>query len=225
MRISVAAVGVVVALATSACSSAGSSCSAKQVPSQPYSRSVTGQPVVQSSRVATTGTSTTRSQTPLPRTFAALPAAPAASTSGHWNATCPVLVGNPVDSRITSSWGGYTIAFSSSTAKLMWDADPSRYAGNLPGASGSAAYAAARPVAVGEPARVLPPPSAARVLPPVAARTAPAPFLTARPAVVAKPMPAAVVAPTNVGSPDGEPSPADGECEDCPGGVCRVPGR
>ncbi len=69
------------------------------------------------------------------------------------NATCPVMLGNPVDLRFTSSWQGRMVAFSDASAKSMWDAAPERYAVNLPGAaSASLATAAVPPVTVPAPA-------------------------------------------------------------------------
>ncbi len=48
------------------------------------------------------------------------------------NATCPVMLGNPVDPKVTTEWKGATVAFCDASARSTWAADPSRYAGNLP---------------------------------------------------------------------------------------------
>jgi hypothetical protein len=152
---------------------------------------------------------------------------PPTATTRAMNATCPVLVGNPVDPMITTRWKGSTVAFSSTTARLMWETDPSRYSANVGGISGSAGDAGAPTIVRLAPAAapaaasgtiVTTTPSSA-----TAARmgaggaspvvSAPAPIFHAPPA--AKPViVAAPAAPA-----------AEEECDECAGGVCRVPGR
>ncbi|MBL9087891.1 MAG: hypothetical protein JNM10_12210 [Planctomycetia bacterium] len=193
------------------------------------------------------------------------------------NATCPVMLGNPVDPKVTAEWKGAMIAFCDVNARSTWTADPARYAGNLPRISGSggdgvlappvarrrtpsaarvvAAIPKAPPVgAIGSPDGSS---SAAPVAQPIAA---PAAFAMGSPdgaplalpktvAPVARPAaPAVVVAPSApkpatvkppatklapIGpvkapiAPAAVPPLGDGheeDCEDCPGGVCRVPG-
>jgi len=54
------------------------------------------------------------------------------------NATCPVMLGNPVDPAVTAVFQGRVIAFSDYTARWKWNTEPERYAVNLPrSASGS----------------------------------------------------------------------------------------
>lgn len=192
------------------------------------------------------------------------------------NATCPVMLGNPVDPKVTAEWKGAIVAFCDANARATWSADPARYAGNLPRISGSGGDGAlAAPVARRRT------PSAARVVaaipkaPPVTAIgspdgssgsvpmpvAAPAAFAMGSPdgaalplAPVAKPVVVAPAAKPIAGNPvAGKPAsvkpvapkvtpivpgktpvtppavPAIGEehgedCEECPGGVCRVPG-
>lgn len=188
------------------------------------------------------------------------------------NATCPVMLGNPVDPKVTADWKGATIAFCDANARATWTADPARYAGNLPRISGSggdgvlappvarrrtpstarvvAAIPKAPPVAaIGSPdgssagAPVALPVAASAGLAmgspdgaPLALPKAVAPVARpAAPAVVAKPaaakppatklapigpvkVPVAPAAVPPLGDDHGE------DCEDCPGGVCRVPG-
>ncbi|MFO0933497.1 MAG: hypothetical protein U1E39_12410 [Planctomycetota bacterium] len=180
------------------------------------------------------------------------------------NATCPVMLGNPVDPKVTAEWKGVTIAFCDVNARSTWSADPARYAGNLPRISGSGGDGAlAAPVARRRT------PSTARVVaaipkaPPVTAIgspdgspmavAAPAAFAMGSPDGAAAPLPVApkavVVAPpaakpaavkppaskvapilpgkTPVTPPAAVPPLGDDhgeDCEDCPGGVCRVPG-
>ena len=146
------------------------------------------------------------------------------------NATCPVLVGTPVDPAITTRWKGATIAFSSTTARLMWETDPSRYSANVSGLSGSAGDAeaafaklapAAGPAAASGTIVSVSPGPTTRVVSGAAAASpgVAAPRATPAVAPVAAAMHAAPVAVPATKSADGE------ECEECPGGVCRVPGR
>ena len=189
------------------------------------------------------------------------------------NATCPVMLGNPVDPKVTVEWKGALVAFCDANARATWAADPARYAGNLPRISGSGGDGAlAAPVARRRT------PSTARVVaaipkaPPVAAIgspdgsamplpvAAPAAFAMGSPDGAALPLPAAPVArpvaapkpiavapaavkpavkpaapklapvlpgKTPVAPPAAVPVVGDDhgeDCEDCPGGVCRVPG-
>ncbi len=205
----------------------------------------------------------------------ATPAVAAKAPAGKpINATCPVMLGNPVDPKVTAEWKGAIVAFCDANARSTWSADPARYAGNLPrisGLSGSGSDGAlAAPVARRRT------PSAARVVaaipkaPPVAAIGSP------DGSTAGVPMPVAAPAAFAMGSPDGvalplapvakpvvvapAPKPVVGkpvagkqlapkvtpilpgktpvtppavpvvgddhgeDCEDCPGGVCRVPG-
>lgn len=191
------------------------------------------------------------------------------------NATCPVMLGNPVDPKVTAEWKGAIVAFCDVNARATWAADPARYAGNLPRISGSgsdgalaapvarrrtpssarvvAAIPKAPPVTAigspdGSPLAVAAPaafamgsPDGASIPLPVAPKAAamPAPAV-AKPVVVApaSAKPAAVkpaaakVAPvlpgkTPITPPAAVPPLGDDhgeDCEDCPGGVCRVPG-
>lgn len=96
-----------------------------------------------------------------------------APSSRPINATCPVLLGNPVNARFTSTWQGRVVAFSDATAKSMWDAGPSRYAGNLPG---MASASIASPL-------VAPAPAAATPVKPSVAAPPPLPVSAPAPAV------------------------------------------
>jgi hypothetical protein len=129
------------------------------------------------------------------------PARPVAgATPRSVNATCPVLVGNPVKPDITTTWNGRTVAFCSTTARLMWEADPSRFSANLPGVSGTSADVARAPAAA------------------LAAR--PAPAATSSTLLPVRRVPATgPIAPAPATGLGGD----DEEC--CPGGVCRIPGR
>ena len=70
--------------------------------------------------------------------LAGSPALPGTSSSRSVNATCPVMLGNPVDPAVTAVYQGRVIAFSDYTARWKWNTDPDRYAVNLPRmASGS----------------------------------------------------------------------------------------
>ena len=216
-----------IALAAAGCNSPNSGGHAKQVPSQPGASvaRVTPPSYSPAGPVA-------RARVSTPAPAVRLVSSPS-SSSYMWNATCPVLLGNPVDPRINSDWNGHVIAFSSTTAKLMWDADPSRYASNLTGVYdssdpkgswGSSSDAIARPLAVAPSApsaphpvlAVAPAPAGVRV---VATPPCAAPVRAAAPAPCgSKPAPVIV-----------QPSPCEpvigGECDECPGGNCRIPGR
>jgi hypothetical protein len=48
------------------------------------------------------------------------------------NATCPVLLGNPVDPSVTSVFEGRVVGFCCRICKAKFDADPAKYAKNLP---------------------------------------------------------------------------------------------
>jgi hypothetical protein len=124
------------------------------------------------------------------------------------------MLGNPVDPSVTAVWNGRTVAFSDAQARALWEASPSRYAGNLPGfASGSAGDASGPTSArlVAGPRAAAPPSGAFQaVLPPLP---------TARRLAIAPPV-------TVVGSPDGDEEEPALEChdeEECPGGNCRLP--
>lgn len=108
------------------------------------------------------------------------------------NATCPVMVGNPIDARFTSVWKGQVVAFCDGTAKAVFDVNPVPYEANLPTAPGSVEEGIALLVRA-----------------PAGPAAAPAP---AQP--VSQPAP-----------PAGIEASAEGDCEDCADGHCRVPGR
>jgi hypothetical protein len=154
------------------------------------------------------------------------------------NATCPVLVGVVVDPRVTSEWKGVVVAFSDIVAKSAWDADSAAYVANLPRTSGSAgdlapvirrrptasrvlsvlpAEPAPRGAAIGSPDGVPSfalPASLPASLPPMAAPAA-------APAVVPAALPPVKVPAKEAGGHGGG---LLGDEEECPGGVCRVPG-
>jgi len=189
------------------------------------------------------------------------------------NATCPVMLGNPVDPKVTAEWKGATVAFCDASARATWTADPSRYAGNLPRLSGSGTDAApvarrrtpsaarvvaaipkaptadaaigspdaapaivaprgdGAPMAVAVPVAALGSPDGAPMaLPaprPVTALAAPSP--KAAPKAVAVPEKAAIRGPAKlpIAPPTTPVIPLGddhGDDEECPGGVCRVPG-
>jgi YHS domain-containing protein len=58
---------------------------------------------------------------------AAGPAAPAPI-----NATCPVLLGNPVDPQYTTVYQGKVVGFCCPMCKAKFEKDPEKYAKNLP---------------------------------------------------------------------------------------------
>jgi hypothetical protein len=167
---------------------------------------------------------------PPARTVAAVSPAPLAPPARRsLNATCPVLVGNPVDPQITTQWNGRTVAFCSPSARVMWEADPSRYASNLPPTTSTASLLGTSSLPAA--AAIAP---AARPVAPVVRAAAPAPLA---PAVLATTPPCRVPAPaanvvklsspgsaSSIGGAHAAPS-LDGECDECPGGVCRIPGR
>lgn len=182
------------------------------------------------------------------------PATAVAGASGRpVNATCPVMLGNPVDPAVTAVYQGRVIAFSDYTARWKWNTDPSRYADNLPRtASGSASDL----IPVGSPAPVfasrtatpapanevlpvdptlpsfdsLPPVRSAPVLPPPGRMPAAAAAVTSPHAMppLVPPTPPAATAKAPAPAPAAAPSFEDlthGEDEECPGGNCRLPGR
>jgi hypothetical protein len=241
------------ALFTAACSSSSSASSAGQVLTQMPSQAQKGRDPLAMRRPAAARTparttapaAVARASSPAPRsapvsrgtTTASAPSrcalaptpAPAPRTESFAmrsvNGTCPVLIGTPVDPSITTRWKGSTIAFSSTTARLMWETDPARYSANVAGLSGSAgdsapafarmAPAAGPAAASGTIVTTNPAPGASRVLSGASVASpavAPAHVAAQKPAVVAGPAAAPAAH-------------ADDECEDCPGGVCRVPGR
>ena len=198
-------------------------------------------------------------------TASSVPPAPVAPI----NATCPVLVGTPVDPAIHTLWQGRVVAFADAASLARWESSPLTYVGNLPRGSGSAGDAfqlsTARVVASAprveapasaSPAVAAPAPSApvlsaaapsavavARARVPLAsAPTAPKPVVATAP-VTPSPMAASgfdrpsdhPFGPGVERGPDrpaaDAPAPAadDGtgseECQDCPGGHCRLPGR
>jgi hypothetical protein len=163
---------------------------------------------------------------PAPLAHAAPPApapvaAPAPVGARLVNVTCPVMLGNPVDPTVTATYQGRVVAFSDAGARARWEADPARYASNLPGfASGTSsdAHAASFARVVGGP---YPAASPAPGRLPVTAIANPSAAALRR---VGGPLgPPA----TLVGSPDGEEEPVEApECggdEECPGGNCRLP--
>lgn len=230
------------ALFTAACSSSARSAASPSSPAQAKAPSVRHDPLSVRTPARTTA-SVAPATRPTPAGLQAAPAArpstpisrcalaPAPSPAPREatvavraiNATCPVLVGTPVDPTITTRWKGSTIAFSSTTARLMWETDPSRYSANVAGLSGSAgdseaAFAKLAPAAgpAAASGMIVPtsPAVGARV---VSGAAVASPVVASAPAP--KPAPAVAV-------PAAAPAHADGEeCEECPGGVCRVPGR
>ena len=162
------------------------------------------------------------------------PAAPTVASVPCVNATCPVLVGNPVNPVVTTSWNGKTVGFCCAACRAKFEASPARFVANLPGGS-AGSLSEAEPVRApsasrAEPAaRNVPPPlrtSVARIVPPSTA-LAPKPVLLA-PAVVApvsahapKASVAPIVLPSFGDRESGEECESEGECV---GGSCRVPG-
>ena len=68
---------------------------------------------------------------PQPPTPPAPPAAPAAAEMPY-NATCPVLLGNPVDARYTVDYNGKVVGFCCPMCKAKFLKDPMKYLKNLP---------------------------------------------------------------------------------------------
>ena len=62
----------------------------------------------------------------------AAPTAPAAPKAVPYNATCPVMLGNPVNPDITTVWNGKVVGFCSETCRVRFTKDPEKYAKNLP---------------------------------------------------------------------------------------------
>lgn len=182
----------------------------------------------------------TASATPAPAPAPVAAPAPASTASAApvasapcVNATCPVLVGNPVNPGVTTSWNGKTVGFCCAACRAKFEASPARFVANLPGGSGSASDPAKAPtVSRAAPvSRAVPPPvrtSVARIVAPESSDVA----------LKAMFVPAAVVAPVSVpaakatvapivipqfgsGDPYGEDCEGEGECV---GGSCRVPG-
>ena len=61
------------------------------------------------------------------------PPAPAApDAAAPYNATCPVLLGNPVDARYTTIHKGKVVGFCCPMCKAKFEKDPEKYAKNLP---------------------------------------------------------------------------------------------
>ena len=175
------------------------------------------------------------------------------------NATCPVLVGTPVDPAIRTLWQGRVVAFADAASLARWESSPLTFVGNLPRGSGSAGDAfllstarvvAAAPANPAVPARAIPAPAVAELhAPPVAAPTAPKPVAAISPAALAPAAASPATAPAAITPALGHPVAASGtgadapapaaetpvpalddgtgseECQDCPGGHCRLPGR
>jgi YHS domain-containing protein len=58
--------------------------------------------------------------------------APAALAGAPYNATCPVMLGNPVDPAITTTWDGKIVGFCSETCRAKFLKNPEKYVKNLP---------------------------------------------------------------------------------------------
>jgi hypothetical protein len=218
-------------------------------------RTAAPQPIVLSSRPApTSAPSPIAGRTAMPPARART-AAELAAALRPINATCPVMLGSPVDPSVTASYQGRVVAFSNSTSRSAWLADPERFARNLPGTAGFGSSSDG-PVFATMPAPVAAPPAAYvpsepapapayAPLPPAAARrtaayVAPAPV----PTYVAAPPPAPSSAPATVVAPRPvpvaacpvapAPAPAAAEADDtggvcvdgeCKGGNCALPPR
>jgi hypothetical protein len=129
------------------------------------------------------------------------------------NATCPVMVGMPVDPACTVTWHGCCVAFCDAYARGRWEASPATFASNLPPTLSEtpirAPFPGARLVAA-------PAPAPAEARKPVAAP----------PAASVASVPLAPV-PSPKASPGAGPIDlfGEGECEDgeCKDGSCRLP--
>lgn len=197
--------------------------------------------VVLSSRPGAPSTAAAPSPLPAPR---ARSSQELAARLRPINATCPVLLGAPVDSSVTTSWNGRVVAFADVASRAAWLADPERYARNLPGTSAFGSATDVPTFAAAAPAPVTPRVSRPLAAPEVPAFPLPTPLPTpapvARPelpaapaaAILAPAVPAPVAAPAPAPAPAAAPAPsadpdAGGTCEggDCPGGNCKLPPR
>ncbi len=211
------------------------------------------QPIVLSSR-PTPGYAPTlvssRTTTPPPPTAArARTAAELAAALRPINATCPVMLGSPVDPSVTASYQGRVVAFSNSTSRSAWLADPERFARNLPGTAGFGSSsdgpvfatmpAPSAPRAAYVPAEPAPAPTYSPLPPAAPRRTAyaepaPAPTFVAAPPPPPPSAPATVLAPRPVPVPVAAcpiaPAPAAAPDDEeaggvCTGGNCALPPR
>lgn len=58
--------------------------------------------------------------------------APAVTAGAPYNATCPVMLGNPVNPAITTTWDGKIVGFCSETCRAKFLKTPEKYVKNLP---------------------------------------------------------------------------------------------
>lgn len=162
------------------------------------------------------------------------------------NATCPVMLGSPVDPSVTTSFNGRVVAFADLSSRTKWLSDPGRYSQNVPGvggfgsASDGPVFATSSPSStMSSPSYVMPAaprvsaPLAAPELPSFAMPAAPPPPaplpVAARAPYVPAPVivPAAPPAPAPVAPSASADADAGGTCTDgdCPGGNCKLPPR
>ena len=156
------------------------------------------------------------------------------------NATCPVMLGSPVDPSVTASYQGRVVAFSDARSRTAWLAEPERYTRNLPGTAGfgsssdGAVFAAApAPSARTEAPAYAPLPPTVTSRPMYAEPApmyAPLPSPSSAPAAVLAPAPRPTPAPAVTRAAAPPPSPAAApEDEDaggvCTGGNCGLPPR
>jgi hypothetical protein len=152
------------------------------------------------------------------------------------NATCPVMVGMPIDPACTATWRGRCVAFCDVDARSLWEADPGTFASNLPPTLSEtpirAPFPGAKLVAAPPPAAASASPLAARASGPAVAKK-PASAPTTSGAVSSGSVPLAPTREPKVvkltaqpahGSPSA-PGDLFGEDEDCEckDGSCRLP--
>ncbi|HVG94725.1 MAG TPA: hypothetical protein VND21_09775 [Planctomycetota bacterium] len=167
-----------------------------------------------------------------------------ATSSRACNATCPVMVGMPVDPACTATWRGRRVAFCDVDARNLWEADPGTFASNLPptlsetpirapfpGAKLAAAQARALPLAAGASATPLAAGASALPAAPAAAKKTSAPTTGAPSSgsVPLAPTPEPKVVKVTAQPAHGSPSAPGGDlfgddedCE-CKDGSCRLP--
>jgi hypothetical protein len=144
------------------------------VPVPVASRTVAPQPIVMSSRPEAPPATRARSTAEI------------AARLRPVNATCPVMLGTPVDGSVTTSYNGRVIAFADTSSRAKWLGDPDRYARNLPAGAGFGSasdgpvFAASSTARAYPDSRVSPPrvsaPLASPELPPLAMPSTPAPL-------------------------------------------------
>jgi hypothetical protein len=111
---------------------AASGAQAPAVASVSPGRTVAREPIVLSSRTSPAAVASP-APLPAPRVRAA---SEIAARLRPINATCPVLLGSPIDPSVTTSYNGRVIAFADVSSRSRWLADPAQYARNLPGVGG-----------------------------------------------------------------------------------------